>query len=508
MNTIHIIVRRAAVLAAAVFAVDTGAHAGSCVLDPRIDDRAIVHVRESSDIGAFLDAFRTAHPELTFVETADSIPGRPIHLIDVGLPKGYTDEFMDALAADLEVNWLDFLVSGDFLYENQAPEGKTGSTYIDGLEMGTFSEQYADGLIGLPLARERATGRGVVIAVLDTGIDASHSTLADRVLPFGWDFVDDDDDPHDGGNATDDDGDGLIDEAVGHGTFVAGLLALVAPDAGILPVRVLNGDGVGDEWTLTEALYFAIDRGVEVINLSLASTYDTNTVKQAIMDAANLGIVVIAAAGNEFGSDCREHPAMDDVGPEDRIVRAEEISGAFGVAATDHEDIKADFSNVDDHLVISAPGNVGPDPRDPSVSIISTVPGDTFASWEGTSFATAIVSGTAALVRGQHPEWPPDLVTYLEIELILTETAVDIYPQNQKFEDGEQLGAGRIDAGAAVGRGPVAPPLGDLDGNGLVNVGDLLRLLGAWRETHSSADLDGDGTVAFSDLIILLQNWS
>ena len=63
-------------------------------------------------------------------------------------------------------------------------------------------------------------------------------------------------------------------------------------------------------------------------------------------------------------------------------------------------------------------------------------------------------------------------------------------------------------AGATVGRGPVAPPLGDLDGNGLVNVGDLLRLIAAWRDTHSSADLDGDGTVAFSDLIIRLRNWS
>jgi subtilisin family serine protease len=216
--------------------------------------------------------------------------------------------------------------------------------------------------------------------------------------------------------------------------------------------------------------------------------------------------VVVASAGNLDRSDPREYPAMDDIDPDDPVFPPLEISGAFGVAATDPGDVKADFSSYNRRLVISAPGDSSG--VDPATSIVGLVPGDDYAVWEGTSFATAFVSATAALVRAQHPEWPASLGTYALVELVLTSTAADIYPQNPQFAGDMELGAGRLDAGAAVALGPPAPERpGDLDNDGDVDFIDLLNLLEDWGLVHSSADLDGNGTVAFGDLLIQLANW-
>jgi subtilisin family serine protease len=480
--------------------------AGVPGVDPRIDDRMIVRVTEGADIGSFLATFAQRHPEAV-PSVADQVPGRPIYLVAIEFTVVPTDALLDLLAADLDVGYAGVLDYGDFLYENQAPEGKSGSTYVDGIAEVAFLDQYARTRIRADVAQASSRGQGTVVAVVDTGVDATHPRLAGRVLAsIGYDFIDRDASATDAPNGVDDDGDGAIDEMSGHGTYVAGLVSLIAPDAKILPVRVLNSDGVGDEWALTRGIYHAIDRGVEVVNLSLGSTYDTVSVVNAVADAARVGIVVVASAGNLDRSDPREFPAMDDIDPDDPIFPPLQIRGAFGVAATDPGDVKADFSSFNRRLVISAPGDSSG--VDPATSIVGLVPGDGYAVWEGTSFATALVSATAALVRAQHPEWPATLSTYSLVELVLTSTAADIYAQNPEFAGDRELGAGRLDAGAAVALGPPAPErLGDLDNDGDVDFADLLNLLEDWGLVHTSADLDGNGSVAFGDLLIQLANW-
>jgi subtilisin family serine protease len=356
-----------------------------------IDGRIMVRLKDGVTLAQFIQDWEADHPEMTLAEL-DVIPSRRTHLLGVDAPPG-TD--FNLISAEIEVNYLDLLVWGEALYQNAAPEGHTGSVFVDGIgEDGFFGMQYARTTLGINDAHGLTRGAQTLVAVVDTGVDVAHPQLAPRIAAGGWDFVADDDDPDDTGDGVDNDADGQTDEMVGHGTFVAGLVNLTAPDAWILPIRALDSDGFGDNWILTRAIQHAIERGADVINLSLGSTYNSNGVNDAIEEAMTLGIVTVSAAGNLDRNEPEEYPAMRSTG--------------FGVAATDHQDLKADFSNFDTKLFISAPGastQVGGQ-YDPSLSIISTIPGGGYAVWAGTSMAAPFVSGAAALVRSQHPEWP------------------------------------------------------------------------------------------------------
>jgi len=260
-------------------------------------------------------------------------------------------------------------------------------------------------------AGPNTTGAGITVAVLDTGIDTTHPTLRNRIIP-GYDFVDMDADASEEG-AYD------VNAAYGHGTHVAGLVALVAPDARIMPVRVLDPNGRGNIWVIAEALRYAVDPdgdeetpdGVEVINLSLSTPRHTDLLADVIEDVicqvesdddclsiAPEGTVVIAAAGNS-GSIKKEYPA------------AEDEPGLLAVAATNSSDRLATFSTRGAWVDVAAPG----------AGIISTMPEGRYASWNGTSMSAGLVSGLAAIVRSAHPDWKWDNVTN---QIMATSTAI------------------------------------------------------------------------------------
>ncbi len=153
-------------------------------------DRLIVRFLPGSELAAFLAMFETDHPGVA-VTLVDSVPGRGIHLLELQVPPNYTEWDFSALEADLDLNYGALLDWSEFLYVNEAPEGTTGSTFVDHpAAAGLFTHQYATGVTGTTAAHARSSGAGIVVAVLDTGVDLRHPALAGRGLSFGRDFID------------------------------------------------------------------------------------------------------------------------------------------------------------------------------------------------------------------------------------------------------------------------------------------------------------------------------
>lgn len=375
--------------------------------DPSTDgyyaDEAIVQLRKRLTIEAFDQRHGTS--------LIAAIPPRNLYL--VRLPDGADPTQLEReMEADPASIWV------ELNFTNQAPEGRPGYFFTSRGEGDEATAPYGPALVGADRAQRCSSGAGVVVAVLDTGVDPSHPLLQGRVLA-GWNALDDSGDTTDAGNGIDDNGNGDTDEMTGHGTHVAGIVAQIAPDAAILPVKVLDSDGVGDAFFLAAGIYYALDQGARVINLSLGSTYDARVVQEAVGVAANAGAVVVAAAGNADRDQPREYPAAD--------------RGAVAVAATDDADRKSSFSNYGPVVALSAPGT----------RISSAFVGGTDATWSGTSMAAPFVSGGAALVIAQHPE-----LTGAAVVSRLRTTAADLDDLNPDYAG--ELGSGRLDLAAAV----------------------------------------------------------
>jgi len=359
--------------------------------------------------------------------------------------------------------------------EFQSVEGQTQSFYLNVLP-GDFSEQPAFEIIELAEVAGTIAGSGVTVALLDTGIDSSHELLAGRIAAGGWNFISGTDDVSDVGTGIDQDGDGAIDEMVGHGTFMAGLIAGIAPSASILPVKVLNGDGRGDLFTVAQGIYHAVDSGADVINLSLAVEDGEDFLVASIEHAVAAGVPVIVAAGN-LGS-----------GAEMYLVESAET---ISVAGTDEVDVKCQFSNFAEHIKLSAP----------ACSVVSTVPGNGYAEWEGTSMSAAMTAATVALLLSAAPELTPG-----QVEDVLESSAAGIDAANPEYAG--LLGSGRLDIAAALAMVVPTMPSPDLNGDGLVDVVDVTLLIGAWGAGDSPFDLDESGTVDVGDLVILISHWN
>jgi subtilisin family serine protease len=278
-------------------------------------------------------------------------------------------------------------------------------------------DQPAMGQVRLPPDGTYGTGAGVLVAVLDGGFDLRHEVLVGRLHPARWDALEKDTDPQDTGNGFDDDGDGILDSLVGHGTFAASLILAEAPGATILPIRCLDDEGWGTPLAVAEGIQRAIDSGARVINMSLVIPTTTPMIRDAVSAATDAGIIVVSSAGNGGASTWQNDPQLSQ-----RVIT---------VGAVDADDRKASFSTTGLFVHVYAPG----------VSIRGALGGvrpNEYARWDGTSFAAPIVSGIAALARGKSPSVTTQ--TLRDAMMATVAPAADVTPQFR----------GRVDAAATL----------------------------------------------------------
>jgi thermitase len=275
-------------------------------------------------------------------------------------------------------------------------------------------------------------GAGATVAVVDTGVDAGHPDLAANLLA-GYDYVDGDADPAD---------------ANGHGTHVAGTIAAaengtgvvgVAPDAQVIPLRVLDASGSGWGSDVAAAFAWAGDHGVRVVNASLGSDGITRAERQAIQDHPNTLYVV--AAGNSG--------ANVEYAPEYPCAYTQ--ANVLCVGATDSSDRMASFSNYGATSVdLFAPGTkiVSTYPRGFASNLVNTISAsDGFELMQGTSMATPHAAGAAALVAAAHPAF-----TAAQIKTALMESVDPV-----SALAGKSVSGGRLNAAAALNVEPPAP---------------------------------------------------
>jgi len=325
-----------------------------------------------------------------------------------------------------------------------------------------YTTQIAGILVNLGQAQKLATGSGTV-AILDTGADFTHPALAGSLVP-GWDFTNN----TSGGYAVpslaqsttsildqsttsildqsttsildtnsvivldqsttatlnqsttsilDQSTTSILDQSTtsildsqpvddyGHGTMVAGIIHLVAPGAKLMPVRTFTNDGCGSLSAIVAGIYYAIDHGAKVINMSFSMPSGSQELKTAVDAAYAQGIILVASAGNE-GKNMAVYPAS--------------YPNVIGVGSTSDLDLRSTFSNYGAVVTLAAPGE----------GVITTYPQNRYAAGWGTSFSAPLVAGGAALLVQLRPSWNEDNA---------------VRALQQATPVGQQLGAGVLD---------------------------------------------------------------
>lgn len=271
------------------------------------------------------------------------------------------------------------------LREDGNTAGPTTNAYPnDAMFSKQYSHQVAKSQAGWEITRGNPR---VLIGVVDSGVDITHPDLRAKIV--------------DTFNAADNNKD--VKDFVGHGTHVAGIasamtnngmgVAGVAPECGILAVKVASGDSSYPSTDgIANGVIWAADHGAAVINLSLGSRSESKAITDAVKYALAKNVVVVAAAGND-GGNIMSYPAVNP--------------GVIAVAATDKNDNRARYSNFGRWISVAAPGS----------DILSTFPlnsnliGQTeYGQISGTSMATPFVTGLVALIRSKYPTMPPVMV--------------------------------------------------------------------------------------------------
>jgi thermitase len=364
---------------------------------------------------------------------------------------------------------------------------------------------YAPQQIKADLAWDVARGSaGILVAVVDSGIDFSHPDLAGIFWSNSGEVA---------ANNVDDDGNGLVDDVVGwdfvnkdnaptddqgHGTHVSGIIAAglnngigiagIAAGVKIMPVKVLNGANQGTWADVAAGIIYAADHGAAIINLSLGGITPSQTIAEAVAYAQSRGALVVAAAGNA-ATDQPFYPAA--------------YLGVLAVAATAPNNTRWTLSNYGSYIAVSAPG----------ATVYSTywsaAAGSTYQFLSGTSMAAPTAAAVAALVLSINPT-----LTALQVTDILTKTAMDLGAAGRD----DYFGYGQVDAYAAALQAQASlPPSGVISGFAWIDqngnssrdlnetqgiVGVSIQTANAQGEVVGQTMTQADGSYAFTGLTV------
>ncbi len=366
---------------------------------------------------------RGGNPGLYEVRSVQNIS--PAQLIaDVSADKAVVSFEADSEVPETEAPSPSTPIQPSIAALNWALQNKSTTNYFGSVVRSVYVDQPATGLIGLLSALSAFGSGSTVVAVIDTGVDPTHPALK-KVLVSGYDFTRDvpgiPSELADLNQSTvailDQSTVAILDHkntpailnqstvaildqstvavldgvklpaAFGHGTMTAGLVHLVAPSARIMPLKAFKADGSANLSDIIRAVYYAVDHGAHVINMSFSMTAPSLELSAAIAYAVKHKVICIASAGNE-GREARVYPAG--------------IAGVFGVASTSNSDIRSAFSNYGDGCARTAA---------PGEALITTYPGNNYAGVWGTSFSAALTSGGVALFEQLFPNLSPGRVS-------------------------------------------------------------------------------------------------
>lgn len=331
-------------------------------------------------------------------------------------------------------------------------------------------------MINIPNAWNITTGsEDIKIAVLDTGIDYNHESLKNLVnTDLAKTYI----------------GDSVMDDG-NHGTHVAGIIASYGSISGIMkkatiiPIKVLDKNGVGSSFDIQKAILYASSINADVINMSFGGPYFSRGINSACDFAFSNGSVLVSATGND-GKDEIMYPAG--------------YNTVIAVGAVNEYKERANFSNYGEKLDIVAPGTF----------IYSAIPGNKYAFFSGTSNAAPQVSAVAGLIKSLDKDMSP-----ADIHKILSETSQDL-------GDEYYFGNGLLDAHAALqavksltDTTPYSYVLGDVNGDNLINSADLtlisryiLEVIDEFPspEGENAADINNDGIINSFDYSLLTKH--
>lgn len=427
---------------------------------------------------------------LSIIKSAESkneASGVVCHWLSNSITCTTTREVIELLSKRDDISLIGYNCDKYVLLEESSSEVKSGKEITENVVRVNAPEVWEMG----------HTGKGVLVAILDTGVNYEHPDLADHLWDGGEQY------PNHGYNSYD--GSDVTMDKRGHGTHCAGTICGdgsgekqtgIAPDVTLMCIKALNDEGSANANSICSGIEFAVGHGADVLSMSLGienpSVSDKTMIRQTCVNALEAGVIASVAAGNE-GAYLSSKPVPNNVRVPgscpapwihpDQQENAGATSCVVSVGAVGKDDKVASMSSrgpvtwqetdFADYPYNPGIGLIRPDVCAPGVDVISlSYDGNSYQKMSGTSMAAPCVAGVMSLMLSKNPELTP-----AEISMILETTAVKLSDKKNN-----ETGSGRVDALAAINAIDMGKIIfkdytfTDENNNGKINTGEEIKL--------------------------------